>query len=100
MHGGRGSSGPKTEEGRKRIAAANTKTGQYTKATKLEMSKNSAHLAQLEDAMHVLGMTTATRTRGRKSALYVPVTSVKDVSKMFLDTELHKAGASSDGFKK
>ncbi len=100
MHGGRGSSGPKTEEGRKRIAAANTKTGQYTKTTKLAMSKNSAHLAQLEDAMHVLGMTKATRTRGRKSAFYVPVTSVQGVCQMFLDAELHKAEASSESFKK
>jgi hypothetical protein len=100
MHGGRGTSGPKTEQGRKRIAATNTKTGKYTKAARLEVSKSLARLARLEDAMHVLGMTTATRTRGRKSALYVPVTSVKDVCQMFLDTELHKAGASSEGFKK
>ena len=96
MHGGRGISAPKTEAGRQRIAAAHTKSGEYTKAAKLEMSKSSAHLAQLEDAMHVLGMTTATRTRGRKSNLYVPVSSVKDVWQMFLDIELHQAGASSE----
>lgn len=69
MHGGRGTSGPKTEEGRKRVAEANTKTGEYTKAAKLEVSKASARLAQLEDAMHVLGMTTATRTRAKVIAL-------------------------------
>lgn len=100
MHGGRGSSGPKTEEGRKRIVAANTKTGEYTKAAKLAVSKASARLAQLEDAMHVLGMTTATRTRGRKSAHYVPVTSVEDVRTMMIDTILHSATGSSEGFKK
>ncbi len=97
MHGGRGTSAPKTEAVRQRIAAAHTKSGQYTKAAKLEMSKSSAHLAHLEDAMHVLGMTTATRTRGRKSNLYVPVTSVKDVFHLFLDIELHQARASSEG---
>jgi len=97
MHGGRGSSSAKTESGRQRIAAAHTKSGQYTKANKFEMSKSSARLAQLEDAMHILGMTTATRTRGRKSNLYVPVTSVKDVCQMFLDIEIHQARASSEG---
>jgi hypothetical protein len=100
MHGGRGTSGPKTEEGRKRVAAANTKTGEFTKAAKLEVSRCSARLAQLEDAMHVLGMTTATRTRGRKSAHYVPVTSVEDVRAMMIDTVLHSATGSSEGLKK
>ena len=97
MHGGRGNSAPKTEAGRQRIAAGHTKSGEYSKATKLKTSKSSAYLAQLEDAMHVLGMTTATRTRGRKSNLYVPVTSVKDVCQLFLDIELHHAGASFEG---
>ena len=97
MHGGRGNSAPKTESGRQRVAAAHTKLGQYTKTAKLEMSKSSAYLAQLEDTMHVLGMTTAARTRGRKPNLYVPVTSVKEVCQMLLDNELHKARASSEG---
>ena len=89
MHGGRGNSAPKTEAGRQRIAAAHTKSGEYTKAAKLEMSRSSAYLAQLEDAMHVLGMTTAPRSRGRKSALYVPVTNVRDVRAMLIDDLLH-----------
>ena len=97
MHGGRGNSAPKTEAGRQRVAAAHTKSGQYTKTAKLEMSKSSAYLAQLEDAMHVLGMTTAARTRGRKPNLYVPVTSVKEVCQMLLDNELHKARPTSEG---
>jgi hypothetical protein len=97
MHGGRGNSAPKTESGRQRVAAAHTKSGQYTKTAKLEMSKSSAYLAQLEDAMHVLGMTTAVRTRGRKSSLYVQVTGIKGVRQLFLDNELHKARASSEG---
>ena len=36
-------SAPKTEAGRQHIAAAYTKTGEYTKAAKLEMSKSSAY---------------------------------------------------------
>lgn len=94
MHGGRGNSAPKTEEGRQRVAAAHTKTGQYTKAAKLEHSKSSARLARLEDAMHVLGMTTAPRTRGRKSFLYVPVTGVNGVSAMMIDEILYSHGGS------
>lgn len=97
MHGGRGNSAPKTESGRQRVAAAHTKSGEYTKAVKLKMSKSSAYLAQLEDAMHVLGMTTAVRTRGRKSSLYVQVTGIKGVFQMLLDNELHKARPTSEG---
>ncbi len=69
MHGGRGTSGPKTEDGRKRTASANTKTGEYTKAAKLAVSKASARLAQLEDAMHVLGMTTAIGFKTRYASI-------------------------------
>jgi hypothetical protein len=90
MHGGRGNSAPKTEEGRQRMAAAHTKSGEYTNAAKLERSKSSARLAQLEDAMHVLGMTSAARTRGRKSNLYVPVASFEDVRRMIFDEILHR----------
>lgn len=89
MHGGRGNSAPKTEEGRQRVAAAHTKSGQYTNDAKLEQSKSSARLARLEDAMHVLEMSTGLRTRGRKSNLYVPVTSVDDVFQMLVDEILH-----------
>ena len=90
MHGGRGNSAPRTEEGRKRVALAHTKSGEFTNAAKLKQSKSSAWLAQLEDAIHVMGMTNAMRTRGRKSNLYVPVTSVEDVRRMMVDEILHK----------
>lgn len=96
MHGGRGNSAPKTEAGRQRVAAAHTKTGQYTNAAKLEQSKSSARLAQLEDAMHVLGMTTAARTRGRMSNLYVPVRDVDSVRTMLLDNLLHHVAVAPD----
>jgi hypothetical protein len=85
MHGGRGNSAPKTEDGRKRVSKAHTKSGEYTNAVKFEQSKSSARLAQLEDAMRVLGMSSGPRTRGRKSNLYVPVTSVQGVKQMFIE---------------
>jgi len=78
FHGGRGS-GPKTEEGRSRIAAAHYKHGESTKAARAEYSKASATLSQLEDALHVLKMTTAPRTRGRKPSGYMPVRTVQEV---------------------
>lgn len=89
MHGGRGNSAPKTEKGRQRVAASHTKSGIYTHKAKLEQSRNSARLAQLEDAIHVLGMTSEPRTRGRKSKLYVPMTNTDDVRRMLLDESMH-----------
>ena len=88
FHGGRGS-GPKTEAGRSRIAAAHYKHGESTKAARAEYSKALATLNQLEDAMHVLKMSNAPRTRGRKPSGYKPVRSVQDVVQMALDMEKH-----------
>ena len=97
MHGGRGNSAPKSEAGRRRVIAAHIKSGRYTKDAKHDQSRGSARLARLEDAMHVLGMTTASRTRGRKADSYVPVTCIQDVAAMALDGELHIDGASLEG---
>ena len=88
FHGGRGS-GPKTVEGRARIAAARTVHGRETKATREERSAASAKLSRLEDAMRVLGMTLSPRTRGRKARGYSPVRTVKDVQEMMADDLLH-----------
>jgi hypothetical protein len=49
----------------------------------------SAELSQLEDAMHVLGMTSAPRTRGRKPAGYRPVQTIQDVKRMMLEGNKH-----------
>ena len=88
FHGGRGS-GPKTEEGRSRIAAAHYKHGESSKAVRAEYSRASATLNQLEDAMHLLKMTFASRTRGRKPSGYKPVRSTQDLIQLVLDTEKH-----------
>ena len=89
FHGGGQTSGKQTLEGRNRIAAAHYKHGESTKAARAEYSKASATLSKLEDAMHLLKMTTAPRTRGRKPSGYKPVGSTQDLIKLILDTEKH-----------
>lgn len=90
FNGGRGNSGPKTPEGKARALAAQTKTGDCSKAARDADAAVSARLLRLEDAMHVLGMTTATRTRGRKPSCYVPVKDVAGVAQMMVDDVLHR----------
>ena len=82
MHGGK-STGPKTEAGRRRIAAAQLKHGLCTKEAIAQRQEIAARLAVLEDAMHVLEMTNAPRTRGRKPSLYEPVMSAADFIRVF-----------------
>ncbi len=53
LHGG-ASSGPRTEQGRAKIAAANTTTGQHTKAM-IVMRKENAKIAKgLRDRLRVI----------------------------------------------
>jgi hypothetical protein len=85
FHGGRGS-GPKTAEGKARIAAANTKHGEYSNAARREVSAALARLIQLEDAMYLLGMTSVGRNPGRKPNGYKPVKNVKEVCELLIDT--------------
>ena len=99
FHGGRGS-GPKTAEGKARIAAARTVHGQETKVARAERSAASARLSQFEDAMHVLGMTSETRCRGRKAQGYVPVRTMADVKRMVIDDLLHRDRGSVEGQEK
>lgn len=95
-HGGL-STGPKTAEGRQRIADAQIVHGWDTKTARLERSRGSLRLAQLEDAMHVLDMTSAKRTRGRKPNGYTPLRTIDDVCRALIDTELHPVRGSVDG---
>jgi hypothetical protein len=88
FHGGR-STGPKTSEGKARIAAAHTVHGQETNEARAERSAGSARLSRIEDALYLLEMTTAPRTRGRKARGYVPVKTLDDVRLMVLDSVLH-----------
>jgi len=100
-HGGR-NKGPITEAGKARSAAAHIKTGEFTKQAIRERSQKLAEMMQLEDAMHVLKMTTATRTRGRKPNGYVPLTTIKDVVLFALDKDLNRtaqAGTQASSIK-
>ena len=65
FHGGK-STGPKTEQGRQRCAAAKTVHGNETSAKRLERSEASARLAVLEMVGHTLGFMHGLRTCGRK----------------------------------
>ena len=96
-HHGGWATGPKTAEGRQRIAQAHTIHGESTKAARQEYSKTSANLSMLEDCMYVLGMTTAPRTRGRKAAGYRPVRTFEDVKNMALDSHKHSLKGSVEG---
>lgn len=84
-HGGR-STGPKTAEGKARIAAAHIVHGQETSAARAVRSAGSARLSRIEDAMYLLEMTTAPRTRGRKAKGYLPLKTLDDVRQMVLDS--------------
>ena len=53
--------------------------GRRTLEAQLEQSATSRRLQQLEDAMHLLGMTKAIRSRGRKANGYTKLTSLVDL---------------------
>jgi hypothetical protein len=87
-HGGR-STGPKTAEGKARIALAQTVHGNETSAARAERAAGSVRLSRIEDAMYLLEMTTSPRTRGRKARGYAPVKTLDDVRQMVLDSVLN-----------
>jgi len=64
-HGG-SSTGPRTEEGRRRCAEARTVHGEETRAKRAERSEVTHRLALLEALAYALGMMSGPRTRGRK----------------------------------
>jgi hypothetical protein len=53
--------------------------GKRTLEAELDQSAASRKLQQIEDAMHLLGMTTAKRSRGRKANGYKKLTSLTDI---------------------
>ena len=56
--------------------------GRRTLEAQAEQSATSRRLQQLEDALHLLKMTTAKRSRGRKALGYSPITSVEEIKKV------------------
>ena len=89
FHGGRGS-GPKTDEGKARIAAAHTKHGEYSKAAKAATSAGLAKLSQLDDLLYLMKMTSVTRSPGRKPLGYRPVRTIQDMFELMFDTLANK----------
>jgi hypothetical protein len=75
FHGAR-STGPKTEEGRLRIARAKTHHGDETHQARAERSAMSAKILWLEDILFLIKAATGPRTRGRKPASYTPITTL------------------------
>ena len=53
--------------------------GNRTQEAELAHSATCRRLQQLEDAMHLLGMTTAKRSRGRKANGYCKITSLDEI---------------------
>jgi len=94
------SKGPITEAGKARSAAAHVKTGDFTKKAIQERSQKLAEMMQLEDVCHLVGLTTADRTRGRKPNGYKRLSTIKDVFEFALDRNLHWVGASGVDQKK
>ena len=89
FHGAR-STGPKTEEGKLRIALAQTQHGNETRHARAERSAKTAELLAMEDIMHVTGMTTAPRTRGRKPAGYKAITTLQAAFDYVAGHPLHR----------
>ena len=74
--------GPRTAEGKQRIAQAQLKHGFYSKANLVAKHAEAIQLRQLEDIAIVIGMITGPRTRGCKPRGYRPITSIAAVKKL------------------
>jgi hypothetical protein len=71
--------GPRTAEGKQRIAQAQLKHGLYSKAGVEAKHAESIQLRQLEDIAVLIGMITGPRTRGCKPQGYRPISSMEAV---------------------
>ena len=71
--------GPRTAEGRQRIAQAQLKHGFYSKAGLKAKHADVIQLRQLEDIDYLTGLIQGPRTRGAKPRGYMPITSMEAV---------------------
>ena len=71
--------GPRTAEGRQRIAQAQLKHGAYSKAGIEAKHSEAIQLRQLEDIAYLTGLVQGPRTRGCKPRGYRPITSMEAV---------------------
>lgn len=77
MHGAR-----KAESIKRGEQHPNFVHGGRTLEAQAEQSAASRRLQQIEDAMHLLKMTTAKRSRGRKANGYCKITSLDEIKKL------------------
>jgi hypothetical protein len=71
--------GPRTAEGRQRIAQAQLKHGFYSKAGLKAKHAEAIQLRQLEDIAYLTGLIKGPRTRGCKPRGYKAIASMEDV---------------------
>jgi hypothetical protein len=71
--------GPRTAEGKQRIAQAQLKHGIYSKAGLEAKHVEAIQLRQLEDIAHLTGLIKGPRTRGAKPRGYKAITSMEAV---------------------
>ncbi len=86
-HGGL-STGPRTEEGIRRIQNAHWKHGNETKEARAERSQKGLQFALLEQLGWYLNMFTGTKTRGRKPSGYrtMNLSDPEELSEIVLKT--------------
>jgi len=89
FHGAR-STGPKTEEGRQRIARSKTQHGDETRQARAERSAMSAKILVMEDILFLINAATGPRTRGRKPANYTPITTLDAAFEYIAKHPLHR----------
>lgn len=85
FHGGR-STGPRTDEGKEKIAAAHWKHGEATIEARARRALQSAEFLQLEAAARVLGVLRGSATRGRKPKGLTVVATIDDVRELAGET--------------
>ena len=71
--------GPRTTEGKQRIAQAQLKHGAFSKAGLEAKHAEAIQLRQLEDIAYLTGLITGPRTCGCKPQGYRPITSMEAV---------------------
>ena len=77
MHGAR-----KAESIKRGEQHPNYVHGGRTLEAEKQSSEQSAQLQMMEDAMHLLGMTTAKRSRGHKAKFYKRITSLDNIKEI------------------
>lgn len=80
FHGG-AATGATSKAGLEKLSKTRLAHGNETKEKRLQRSEQSKRLQQLEDALHLLEMTNAPRSPGRKAKGYTKLTKLADIKK-------------------